>query len=143
MLYFLSPDAAFQAVNAFALLFWIFLAVLPKWAYTRRIVLFGGVLLLSVAYLSLSSVLLSVFGDGMSLATISKGFQSPQTALLGWVHYLAFDLFVGAWEVHDSQANNISHWFVIPCLFLTFMAGPIGLLLYFILRTIRTKQMHV
>ncbi len=142
MLYFLSPDAAFQAVNAFALIFWIFLAVLPKWAYTRRIVMFGGILLLSVTYLSLSSILLSTSGD-MSLATVSKGFQNPHAALLGWVHYLAFDMFVGAWEVHDAQTNGIAHWFVIPCLFLTFMAGPIGLLLYFIIRTIHTKSVQV
>ena len=48
-----------------------------------------------------------------------------------------FDLFIGSWEVRDAQAHGISHWLVIPCLFFTFMFGPVGLLLYFILRTVR------
>jgi hypothetical protein len=59
--------------------------------------------------------------------------------LADWIHYLAFDLFVGVWEVKDAQAKNISHWFVIPCLFLTFMLGPIGFLLYSILRLFLAK----
>ena len=61
-------------------------------------------------------------------------FSVPQAVLAGWIHYLVFDLFVGAWEVRDAKRLGISHWFILPCLFFTLMLGPIGLLLYFILR---------
>lgn len=69
-----------------------------------------------------------------SLANVMKLFTNEWSVLAGWIHYLAFDLFVGAWEVKDSQEKGISHWFVIPCLVLTFLFGPIGFLLYSVLR---------
>jgi hypothetical protein len=56
------------------------------------------------------------------------------------VHYLAFDLFVGSWEVRDSRVHGIPHWFVLPCLFLTFMFGPAGWLLYLTVRVVRTHN---
>ena len=61
-------------------------------------------------------------------------FSVEQTMLAGWVHYLVFDLFVGAWEVRDARRVGVHHLLVVPCLALTFMAGPIGLLLYLGLR---------
>jgi Domain of unknown function (DUF4281) len=140
---FLSNDALFQAANLFAMSGWLLLTFLPRWAYTRHVVIFGNVLVLAVAYALLFPASLGGNTGGMSISGISAAFQNPNIMLLGWVHYLAFDLFVGVWEVQDAQSNSISHWFVIPCLFSTFMAGPVGLFLYFIIRTIRTKQMHV
>jgi hypothetical protein len=56
--------------------------------------------------------------------------------LAGWIHYLAFDLFVGAWEVRDAQRQGIHHLLVIPCLLATLMAGPAGLALYWLLRVL-------
>jgi hypothetical protein len=58
--------------------------------------------------------------------------------LAGWVHYLAFDLFIGSWQVRDSQQRGIGHLFVIPCLVLTFLFGPAGLLCYLALRTVKS-----
>ncbi|MFY7997117.1 MAG: ABA4-like family protein [Candidatus Kapaibacteriota bacterium] len=139
----MTHDALFQAANVFAMLGWLFLAVLPRWKYTRRIVLSGNVLVLALAYALLFFTNFATIngGGGMSIANISTAFQNPVVMLVGWVHYLAFDLFIGAWEVQDAQANGISHWLVIPCLFATFMAGPVGLLLYTVLRMIRTKRL--
>lgn len=68
-------------------------------------------------------------------------FSAASTAVLpgwlllaGWVHYLAFDLFIGSWEVRDAQRHGLSHLLVVPCLALTFLFGPVGLLLYLGLR---------
>ena len=58
----------------------------------------------------------------------------PLAAILGWIHYLIFDLFIGAWESRDAQRRGIPHWAVIPCLLVTLLAGPIGLLVYLGLR---------
>jgi hypothetical protein len=72
-----------------------------------------------------------------------KLFENKEAVLAGWVHYLAFDLFVGTWIVSNSQKLNIRHLYILPCLFFTFMLGPIGLLMYFIVRAALTKQwMH-
>ncbi|MFM7446101.1 MAG: ABA4-like family protein, partial [Tabrizicola sp.] len=69
-----------------------------------------------------------------SLPEVQALFTHPHIALAGWVHYLAFDLFVGSWEVRTARAEGIPHWAVIPCLILTFLFGPAGLLAFAILR---------
>ena len=66
-------------------------------------------------------------------------FANPWLLLAGWVHYLAFDLFIGAWQVRDAKRTGLSHLLVVPCLVLTFLFGPIGLLLYLALRVILSK----
>jgi len=67
-------------------------------------------------------------------------FQNKTIVTAGWVHYLAFDLMTGAWIKKNSLKYNITHWLIIPCLFLTFMLGPIGLLLYLIIRLFYTRR---
>ena len=61
-------------------------------------------------------------------------FTSPTAVLGGWIHYLVFDLFVGAWIVRDARRESINHWLTVPLLFITLMAGPAGLMLYLLLR---------
>ena len=75
-----------------------------------------------------------------SLDGIRALFTQDQALLVGWLHFLAFDLFVGAWEVRDSRALGINHFLVLPCLFFTFMFGPVGFLLYLILRTVMKQR---
>ena len=53
---------------------------------------------------------------------------------MGWIHYLVFDLFVGAWIGRDAIRRAIPHWMVVPCLVVTLFIGPVGLLLYFLVR---------
>ena len=65
------------------------------------------------------------------------------SALAGWVHYLAFDLFIGSWQVRDAVRNAIPLWLVLPCLVLTFLFGPIGLVAYLAVRTARTRRLGV
>ncbi len=67
-----------------------------------------------------------------SLAGLTVLFSTPQAALMAWLHFLAFDLLVGAWLVRDSSRHQIPHGFVVPALILTFMLGPLGLLLYLV-----------
>ena len=67
-------------------------------------------------------------------------FQDPALVLAGWIHYLAFDLFIGSWEVRDARRIGIPHLLVVPCLIGTFLVGPVGLLLYLLLRFILQKR---
>lgn len=124
------------------MLSWLLIIILPRWRFTAKIVLNGAIpLLLSVAYLVLIVMFFgSAEGGFGSLADVMKLFTNEWAVLAGWIHYLAFDLFVGSWEVKDAQANGISHWLVIPCLILTFLLGPIGFLLYNILRFFIAKK---
>lgn len=139
----MQPDTLFQICNSIAPLGWLLLIVLPRWKGTRLIIFTGLLpLLFGLVYLTL---ILLFFGqtDGnfSSLSGVQKLFENPHSLVAAWVHYLAFDLFIGSWELKNSQNLGISHWLMIPCLMLTFLFGPIGLLVYFIIRAVRTKKL--
>lgn len=138
----MKAEQIFSIANLLALASWIILTVAPRWKLTKMIVLSGAIpLLLSVAYLILIALFFgSAEGGFGSLAGVMKLFTNEWAVLAGWIHYLAFDLFVGIWEVKDAQRRGISHWLVAPCLFLTFMLGPIGFLLYSVLRFFLAKE---
>ncbi len=140
----MTYDLLFGYAGNLAMIGWILLILVPYWKYTRPIVQYGLVsILLSVLYLYLvflapgGSMDFSAFG---SLEGVMGLFTDPKSTLAGWVHYLAFDLWIGSWEVGDAKKHGINRWYLIPCLFLTFMLGPVGLLLYLILRAILTKK---
>jgi len=76
-------------------------------------------------------------GGFSTLAGVGTLFSNPWLLLAGWMHYLAFDLLVGSWELEDAAERGIPHWIVVPCLLLTFLFGPAGWLLYRIVRSIR------
>ncbi|MBL7846804.1 MAG: DUF4281 domain-containing protein [Cyclobacteriaceae bacterium] len=140
----MKPDTLFQICNAAAPLGWLLMAVAPRWKWTQKLVLSGLYpLLLGLVYLV---IIVTTFGgsegDFSSLAGVTALFQNPWALTAGWIHYLAFDMFIGAWEVSDSQKHGVAHWKVIPCLFLTFLFGPIGLISYFLLRYIHTRKFY-
>ena len=137
----MKAEQIFSIVNLIAMLGWILLAVAPRWIVTRKLVISGVIsLLLAVAYLILIVIFFGTAEGGFgSLPDVMKLFTNEWVVLAGWIHYLAFDLFVGSWEVKDAQDSGISHWFVIPCLFFTFMFGPVGFLMYHVLRIFLSK----
>jgi len=114
---------------------WILLAVAPRWPWTQRLVTFIVPLLIAALYVWLLVAHPMPKGGGFgSLAQVTVLFSSPHALLAGWIHYLAFDLFTGAWEARDAARLGISRWLVLPCLGLTFMFGPAGLALYLLVR---------
>jgi hypothetical protein len=78
-------------------------------------------------------------GNFSTLAGVTLLFTKAGNVMMGWTHYLAFDLFIGSWEVEDARKSGIPHWIMLPILLLTFMLGPIGLLTYFIIRTAKAR----
>lgn len=132
----MNAELAFKCANYFALIGWALLAFAPRWRWTARVVHTGAIsLILAAAYLVLASLYLFSGDGGMgSLAQLAKAFQNPNIVLVGWIHYLAFDLFIGAWEARDAARLKIPHLALVPCLLLTLMLGPVGLLAYCALR---------
>jgi hypothetical protein len=144
-------DMIFGFANAWALLGWVILALAPKREIVVPIVFFAGSVLLACLYAGLINPLMAgLISDGgptgrpaadlTSLAGVMALFDSPGGATIGWIHYLAFDLFVGIWIARNADAHKISRWFQIPILFFTLMAGPIGLLLYLLLRQLKGEK---
>jgi hypothetical protein len=139
----MSDAQLFQAANTTALLCWIALVLQPRRvAPVLRFVIPAA---FAVLYIwALASAPKNPDGGFGSLAQVKALFTQDRAVLAGWVHYLAFDLFIGCWEVLDARDRGITHWLVVPCLVLTFMFGPVGLLLYLSLRlgytTLRSPQ---
>src|SRR5215204_2984607 len=134
----MSFDLIFSVANMLAMLGWAGLILLPgrTWV-TNGIAGLAIPALLSVAYAGLIAAFWAGAEGGFSsLAEVRSLFQTPGLLLAGWLHYLAFDLFVGAWEVRTARAEGIPHLLVVPALILTFLFGPAGLLLFLVLRTI-------
>mmetsp|Transcript_3430 Transcript_3430/g.9873 ORF Transcript_3430/g.9873 Transcript_3430/m.9873 type:complete len:239 (-) Transcript_3430:23-739(-) len=126
---------------------WILLAVLPRSKLSRAVARYTA-LAFSVLYVLLLVPLLGASGGGSvadmgSLDGLIKLFKDPATVMVGWVHYIAFDLWTALWMVTDAsklrvdrgdKLYRIPHLVVLPCLVCTLMAGPLGLLSYSIIR---------
>jgi len=135
----MTPDQWFQIANPVALAGWLVLLAspfLPKWS--DRIAGYAIPLALSVGYSALVLAFWSRAEGGFdSLANVGKLFETRELLLAGWVHYLAFDLFIGAWQVRIARAEGMRFVLVVPCLVLTFLFGPAGLLAFLALRLAR------
>ena len=131
----MTIEGVFSACNLLAMAGWILLLAVPRHRLAMRL---AG----TVIPLSLAVVYLTVFGlharesNGgfSSLAAVAQLFENPWLLLAGWVHYLAFDLFIGAWQTRDAIARRVPRLLLAPCLVMTFMLGPIGLLGYHMVR---------
>src|SRR5215475_466816 len=135
----MNAEKIFSLCNLLATGGWLVLILAGRARWAARLVSGALVpLLFAVIY---SALIFAHWGESSggfgTLAGLAKLFENHWLLLAGWVHYLAFDLFIGAWEVRDSQVHGISHWLVLPCLVFTFFFGPMGLLLYFLVRIAR------
>ncbi|QUL36442.1 ABA4-like family protein [Erythrobacter sp. JK5] len=137
----------FSAVNLLALIAWIALIALPRHPALLAGVLYAGVGLLCLIYaVGLIGVLGGVFeaGEGgadfTTIAGVRSIFASDAGVTIGWTHYLAFDLFVGLWIARDADAKFFSRWVQAPILLATFMAGPLGLLIWLAIREPRARS---
>jgi hypothetical protein len=141
----MSAELVFNIANNGILVFWLLLIVAPRWQGTQ----------IAVHSIALPMILGTTYawllwramfgGEGApgtsftSLAGVMALFDAPVGATLGWIHYLVFDLFIGAWETRDAGRRGIAHWMVAPCLVLTLLVGPVGLLCYLLLRLALAK----
>lgn len=128
----MTPDTLFQIANPLAMLGWITLALsplAPRWA--DRI---GGFLIPAILSLLYAGLILGYWWQGQggfdSLSNVMALLSNPWMALAGWVHFLAFDLFIGGWITRRARTEGIAHLMILPCLLMTFLFGPIGLILF-------------
>lgn len=117
---------------------WIALMFAPfRWSRVSRWIQLSVPTLLGVVYLVL---ILMFWGERQggfdSLASVRALFGHDGLLLAGWLHYLAFDLFIGAWIVDRARQVGLHHGWTLPCLPLTFMFGPVGLVLYLTIESI-------
>lgn len=129
-------DHAFSWAGMLALCGWIALALSPlRPALAQAIAARIVPIALGLAYVAL---LFRFWGEAAggfgSLSDVGTLFSHRGLLLAGWLHYLAFDLLIGAWEVREARRSGLPHLTVLPCLALTFLFGPVGFLAFLALR---------
>jgi len=147
-----SWSALFTLANVVAFAGWAMLAILPRSKTVYSVIMYACVGLLCLAYVAMFVALFGELADpgrvdgapepdlsNYSVEGIRALFMSDGGIVLGWTHYLAFDLFVGLWIARDADAKGFSRLVQLPILFFTLMAGPIGLLLWLMIRGRRAR----
>lgn len=141
----LTPDRLelmFTGANLFVLPFWALMIIAPGWSITRRVMgsYIPYVALASLyvfLFVTLDSGVLATFSDPqLSLEVLANMFAVPHVTATGWVHFLVMDLFVGRWIYLQGQDEGI---FTRHSLALCLFAGPLGLLVHVITRTITRR----
>ena len=137
-------ETLFLGCNLIVLPGWALLLLAPGWKWTQRFAMFYAPIVLAIAYIGLFVANFEgLHATYQSLGAALYTFHSPGLALMAWIHFLAFDLFMGAWMSNDARRLAIPHLAVIPCLAVTFLFGPAGLLLYLIFRSgLRRRRRH-
>lgn len=135
----MNPELIFSLCNGIAVVGWASLILMPRRRWSTLVAGLAIPVLLAGAY----AVLIALNWRGSSggfntLREVSDLFSHQRLLLAGWIHYLAFDLVVGAWEVRDAQVSGVPHPLLIPCLLLTFLFGPAGFLVYLMVRGIKS-----
>jgi hypothetical protein len=136
----MSAEQVFGFAGQVAMICWVFLAISLFWGRLRPgaqwLGQFGLPIVLGLTYLvAMYMDYPDKQGGFGSLSEVRLLFSSDWILLAGWVHYLVFDYFVGAWIARDSLRSGVHAALVLPCLFLCLMAGPLGLLLYLLIRS--------
>ena len=124
----------FNIYNTGILIFWLLLLVFPKSKLTQKMTDFPWIpLVIAFGYIYFLGTSDSIFSvDFSSLSGLTEMFQNsnPRGVAAGWLHYLAFDFWVGCWILRDSQKKGVKHAFIIFPMLFTFMLGPVGVIIY-------------
>ena len=141
----MSTADVFSLANQFVMPMWLLMIFAPKWKVTRWLIDYK-VFPLALAVLYLTYLIISINSGGMSMDFGSlegvKGlFTVDEAILVGWVHYLAFDLVVGMWMLDQNRDLGIHPILMAPSLLATFMLGPVGLILFMLLKAIKKSKL--
>ena len=139
----MTPTEVFSIASMITVPMWILMIFLSKWKVTRFLIDFK-VIPLALAFIYAIYIFQAIQIGGMmdfgSLKSVMALFTEENAVLAGWVHYLAFDLLIGMWMLDQNKELRINQLIMAPCLFLTFMLGPIGFLLFMIIKTVKQKK---
>jgi Domain of unknown function (DUF4281) len=127
-------ETVFSLSSLTSIPFWLLMILAPRWSWTRKI-LGSPFVILPAAILYIVLVFPNIVSSFPTLAnptleTVQALLGSSAGATITWVHFLAFDLFVGRWAYLDSLERNIHPLVMAPILFLILMFGPLGFVLY-------------
>ena len=139
----MNPDTLFNITCIIAAIGWLVILVAsPFWfAFYKFVIAIIIVLLaLTYSYCNFSNPDPDILQKFSSLDGIGSLFQNKMLLLACWIHIMAFDLLGAVWIKKNAMHYGIPHGVIILPLILTCLLGPLGLLLYLLVRWVKTKQ---
>lgn len=123
--------------------FWFLMIWLPHHAWTKRIVgtplIFLPIALLyTINLIPIFDTVIAAFLNP-SLSNLASSISQPANALGTWQHLIAFDLVAGYWIYHDGYQRDINRWLMTISLLLTYLLGPLGIVVYLAIRTLSNQ----
>lgn len=136
----MTPATIFSNLSLIVVPMWLLLVFAPNWKYTRLLINLKLVPML-LAFIYAIFIVKALWTNGMmdfgNLATVMELFKDEGNVLAGWIHYLAFDLFLGIWMVEKNVKLKIHQALMAPILIATLMFGPIGFLCFMFVKFYR------
>ena len=148
---YFTIETLYMWINLGVLPFWFILIVFPQSHLSRIFVTsIFPFLILSGVYIFIlyKSYLIGYDFDGnfslyLGLSELSRLFEDHLYIMIFWTHFIAINLFIGGWIVKDSQKFSINKVLMAVPLIVTYLIGPLGLLLYWIIRIFYAKRISL
>ena len=148
---YFTIETLFMWINLGVLPFWFILIIFPQSHLSRifatsifPVFILSGVyiFILYKSYLT-SYDFIGNFNLYLGLNELSRLFEDHLYIMIFWTHFVAINLFIGGWIVKDSQKFSINKVLLALPLILTYLTGPIGLFIYWIIRIFYAKRISL
>ena len=148
---YFTIETLYMWINLGVLPFWFILIVFPQSHLSRIFVtsIFPFFMLSGVyIFILYKSFLIGYDFDGnfslyLGLSELSRLFEDHLYIMIFWTHFIAINLFIGGWIVKDSQKFSINKVLMAVPLIVTYLIGPLGLFLYWIIRIFYAKRISL
>ena len=144
---FITTENIYLVANWGVIPFWLLLILAPNHGLTNFLaqsVIAPLLLATGYSYLSYNLYLEKNVFDGFELYSGLDGlysmFSNEILLLIFWLHFLAISLFAGAWIIRDARKYLIPKIITIPSLVLTYFSGPVGIVIYWLIRIFFAKK---
>ena len=148
---YFTIDILYNWVNIGVLPFWLILIFFPRSHLSRYFVtsvfpifILGGtyIFVLYKSYLN-SFDFIGNFNLYIGIDEISDLFSDKNFLIMFWIHFISINLFVGGWIVKDSQKFMINKFLLSVPLVITYLIGPLGLFVYWLIRIFYAKNINL
>ena len=148
---YFTIETLYMWINLGVLPFWMILIIFPQSHLSRIFVtsIFPFFILSGIyIFILYKSYLIGYDFDGnftlyLGLNELSRLFEDHLYIMIFWTHFIALNLFIGGWIVKDSQKFSVNKVLLAIPLILTYLIGPIGLLIYWIIRIFYAKRISL
>ena len=146
---YLTPENIYLWINVCIVPFWLMLIIIPNSSFTQIFVnsiVLPLILATTYVYLLYQAItidepILDIFKLFLSLDNLYTVFATESFLIVFWIHFVALNLFLGSWVSRDAVKYNISRGLAFTPLILIYFSGPLGLVLYWLIRIFYAKKL--